>query len=64
MSSKQHPVQMDLIAWANCRPTNVIDARPRFEAKVAALVIQMITTNKLPPHVDGKVITIPKRGAA
>ena len=56
--------QMNLFTWADAKPSNVIDARARFEAKVLAMVQQMITTNCLPPRIDGKVINIPKRGAA
>lgn len=55
--------QLDLFAWAYSRPSNVIDARPRFEAKVLDMVKQMIATNRLPPHIDGKVIPIGRRAA-
>lgn len=48
--------QLDLFTWADSRPSNIIDARARFEAKVCAMVQQMLATNELPPHVDGKVI--------
>lgn len=39
--------QMDLFQWADSRPSNVIDARPQFEAKVIAFVQQMLDTNKM-----------------
>jgi hypothetical protein len=55
--------QLDLFRWAESKPSNVIDARPRFEARVIAFVERMIITNQLPPHVDGQVIRYP-RGAA
>ena len=48
--------QMDLFQWADNRPSNVIDARARFEARVFAFVQQMITTNRLPPNIESKII--------
>ncbi len=59
--------QLDLFTWADTRPSNVIDARARFEARVIAFVQIMIETNRLLPHVDGKVIRPEfekKKGAA
>ena len=48
--------QLDLFVWAESRPSNVIDARWKFEAKVMALVEGMLN-GRVPPHVDGQIIT-------
>lgn len=50
--------QLDLFTWADNKPSNVIDARWRFEAKVISLVEGMIC-GRLPPQRDGKLITSP-----
>jgi len=55
--------QLNLFEWADSKPSNVIDGRPRFEARVVAFVELMLTTNRLPPHVDGKVIPIQRTAA-
>ncbi len=47
--------QITLFEWADARPSNVIDSRWRFEAKVEALVRNMLD-GRLPPQIDGKVI--------
>jgi hypothetical protein len=48
--------QLNLFAWADTRPSNVIDSRWRFERKVEALVRDMLD-GRMPPQIDGKVIT-------
>ncbi len=48
--------QLDLFVWADTKPSNVIDARHHFEARVVAIVQSMLATNRPPAHVDGKVI--------
>ena len=52
--------QLNLFEWADSKPSNVIDARARFEARVVAFVELMLATNRLPPHIDGKVISHPR----
>lgn len=48
--------QLDLFVWAENRPSNVIDARWKFEAKVMALVEGMLN-GRVPPRVEGQIIT-------
>ena len=55
--------RMDLFESSDDRPPNVIDARAMFEAKVIAMVRQMIATNELPPQKDGQVIKIGRTAA-
>lgn len=56
--------QLNLFEWADAKPSNIIDARPRFEAKIVAFVEQLIATNRLPPHTDAQIVPIqPPRGA-
>ncbi|SSC73060.1 unnamed protein product [Ciceribacter sp. T2.26MG-112.2] len=50
--------QLDLFTWADNKPSNVIDARWRFEAKVIALVEGMIS-GRMPPKRDGQLIASP-----
>ena len=47
--------QLDLFDWADKRPSNVINSRWRFEAKVEALVRDMLD-GRLPPEKQGEVI--------
>lgn len=47
--------QLDLFTWADSKPSNVINAKARFEAKVMAFVVGIIN-GQLPPTRDGKVI--------
>ncbi len=56
-------MQLDLFAWAETRPSNVIDARAQFEARVITFVLTMIETNRLLPHIDGKVIQLKRKAA-
>lgn len=56
--------QLELFDWIPPRPANVIDARSRFQDRAFQWLQKAIATGRLPPQVDGKIITIPKRGAA
>jgi hypothetical protein len=56
--------QPTLFDWKPATPSNVIDAKARFQHRAYLWVKKAIETGTEPPHIGGKVITIPKRGAA
>ena len=47
--------QLDLLDWAESRPSNVIDSRRRFEAKIETLVRNMLD-GRMPPEKEGELI--------
>lgn len=51
--------QLDLFAWAASQPTNVIQARQRFEERTVALAIALARGGV--PKLRGKVIPFIKR---
>lgn len=52
-------VQLDLFAWADSRPCNVIYAREKFEERIIELGVTMARGRV--PRYDGEIIPLPRR---
>lgn len=54
-------VQLDLLEWANARPSTVIDAREKFDRRAVGLAIALAVGNV--PFRNGEVVPF-ARGAS